>query len=103
MYSLALSDWDMIVTTTTNLGTFTSGHGVLDGGDNSLLVPENSTTEMSLVYLYNITAAQQQSIIQQCNSTNGVSYRTAGSVNMKLWFHDFNSIDLGPWTSTYFC
>jgi hypothetical protein len=103
MYSLTLSNWDMTVTTTTNLGTFTSGNGVLDDDDNSLVVPANSNREMSLVYVYNITAVQQQSIIQQCNSASGVSYRTTGSVDMELWFHDFNSIDLGPWTSTYFC
>lgn len=103
MYSLTLSDWDMIVQTSTSLGTFTSGNGQLDDDDNSLVVPANSNKEMSLVYLWNVTAQQQQSINQQCFTSSGVTYTTTGTVNMKMWFHNFDGIDLGPWTNTYLC
>ena len=103
MYSLKLSNWDMSVSTSTTLGTFTSGNGQLEDDDNSLVVPANSQKEMSLVYLYNVTLQQQQSINQQCFSSSGVTYTTTGTVDMSMWFHSFNDIDLGPWTNTYFC
>lgn len=102
-YSLTLSDWNMLVETSTAIGTFQSGSGSLTDDDNSFSVAKNSNSEFSLVYHYNITAQQQQAINQQCKTAQGVTYTTSGSVNMKTWAHNFDDISLGPWTTTYYC
>lgn len=103
MYSLTWKNWDMTVSTSTNSGTFTSGNGQLDDDDDSFVVAAHSTKEFTLVYVYNITSAQQQSITTQCFSSAGVTYKTTGSVDMDMWYHDFTGLDLGPWTTTYYC
>lgn len=103
IYSLSLSDFEMVVTTTTSSGTFQSANGTLEGGSNTFTVPKNSNKEMSLIYYWNTTSAQNQAIRTQCRTAGGVTYETTGTMNMKTSVTNFHDVDLGPWDTTYYC
>lgn len=104
MYSLSLYDFAMQLTTTTGSGAKLVGYGTLDNdGDTSFTVPRNSQKDLTLVYVFNSTSAERISANSQCFSSSGVSYTTTGSVGMKTWVTNFNNVNLGPWTITYFC
>jgi LEA14-like dessication related protein len=103
MYSLTLSDFDMTVTAYTSSGNFQSANGTLQGDSNSFTVPKNSNKEMNLIYYWNTSTSQQQAIRQQCKTTTGVTYTTRGTMNMKTSVTNFHNVQLGPWSTIYFC
>lgn len=103
MYELKLSDFDMTSTASTAQGSFQSVNGTLYGDSSTFTVPRNSNKDMSLIYYWETNSAQMQAIRTQCNTPEGVTYTTTGTVNMKTQITNFRGVSMGPWEATYLC
>lgn len=103
MYTLTLSDFDMKTVASTAQGDFQSINGTLAGDSTTFSVPRHSSKDMSLIYYWQTSSTQMQAIATQCNTPEGVTYTTSGTVNMKTSITNFRGVDLGPWEAIYLC
>eukprot|EP00602_Paraphysomonas_sp_CaronLab_P008349 CAMPEP_0185025702 /NCGR_PEP_ID=MMETSP1103-20130426/8874_1 /TAXON_ID=36769 /ORGANISM="Paraphysomonas bandaiensis, Strain Caron Lab Isolate" /LENGTH=101 /DNA_ID=CAMNT_0027558981 /DNA_START=337 /DNA_END=642 /DNA_ORIENTATION=- len=101
MYSLELSNLDLQVTT--NGVNSLVGYGRFVSNNNSVTIAKNSEEDVKIAYYFNATAREISEDNQACYSSEGLEYKTSGTMDMKTWVTDFNAVDLGPWTTTYYC
>lgn len=102
IYPLTLSNFDVSVATDTVNGAMSSGEGQLDDADGTMMVPGHSFKNFNLIYVYNLTSAEQASIQKQCKA-GGLSYTTVGSVDMDFMMGNFREVRFGPWAHSYTC
>lgn len=102
MYSLTLSNFDMKVSTDLD-GYDLIGYGILKNDNGTAVVPALSKRDIQLYYIFNATSTQISNSYLECFSSDGVTYKTTGTVDMKTWSANFHSVDLGPYYSTYIC
>lgn len=84
MYSLKLSDLDLEITTNIEGQADLVGYGQFLTEGNSYTIPKNSEEDIEIVYIYNATAQQVAAANQQCFSSDGVKYKTTGTVSTKI-------------------
>jgi hypothetical protein len=85
MYSLTLSDLDLTVSTTISSGDTIVGTGSFLGNDSSIVIPKNSERDISVIYVFDTTAAENNLARQECQSPTGVKYVTSGTVRIVFY------------------
>lgn len=86
MYSLKLSDLDLKITTNIDGQDDLVGYGQFLSEGNTYTIPKNSDEDIEIIYFYNATAQQVAAANQACFSSDGVKYKTTGTVSTVLLY-----------------